>query len=291
VAIRIALATSPGSDLISKDDEILAAALRRRGAIVEIPNWSDSSVEWSSFDLVAIRTTWDYQLRLGEFLSWASRVSETTKLVNDFSLLEWNAHKSYMLDLASSGVPTVPTVVLKWSSQLESALHSFDCEKVIVKPEIGASATDAEVHPAQNIDAISEHVTRLTENGKALMQPFMDRIQTEGELSLAWIDGRVVHAIQKTPAPGDFRVQVEHGGSNVRIEPPDDAIEIAKKCIDSLSVQPVFARVDCVRDEKGTLRLMELELIEPELMFEWAPESADILADRIEHIALPAASL
>jgi glutathione synthase/RimK-type ligase-like ATP-grasp enzyme len=290
VAIRIALATSPGSDLISKDDEILAAALRRRGAIVEIPNWSDSSVDWSNFDLVAIRTTWDYQLRLGEFLSWASRVSETTKLVNDFSLLEWNAHKSYMLDLASSGVPTVPTVVLTSPLEIGSALRSLDCEKVVIKPEVGASATDAEVHSAQNIDAITEHVKRLTENGKALMQPFLSRVQTEGELSLAWIDGRVVHAIRKMPTPGDFRVQVEHGGSNVRVEPPDDALEIAKKCIDVLSGQPVFARVDCVRDDKGTLRLMELELIEPELMFEWAPESADILAARFEHMSLPAAS-
>ena len=289
--MRIALATTPGSELISKDDEILAGSLRARGFFVENPNWSDASVEWASFDLVAIRTTWDYHLRLREFLSWASRVSEVTKLVNDFSLLEWNAHKAYMIDLASVRVPTVSTIVLTSLSEIESALLSLDCERIVIKPEVGASATDAEVHSSLELDAIKAHVRRLSENGKALMQPFMDRIQSEGELSMAWIGGQVVHAVQKTPAKDDFRVQVEHGGSNVRVDPPSDALALAEACIRSLPVEPVFARVDCVRDDKGTFRLMELELIEPELMLEWAPESADVLAERFEHMSLPAGTV
>ena len=257
---------------------------------MEIPNWSESSVDWSGFDLVAIRTTWDYHLRLGEFLSWASHVSEVTKLVNDCSLLEWNSHKSYMLDFATAGVPTVPTIVLTSPSEIESALRSLDCEKIVIKPEVGASATDAGVFSSFDTSGIREHVSHLLEYGKSLIQPFMTRIQSEGELSLAWIGGRVVHAVQKTPAQGDFRVQVEHGGSNVRVEPPSDALNLARTCIESLPVEPVFARVDSVRDDFDVLRLMELELIEPELMFEWAPESADILAERFEQIALPAGS-
>lgn len=288
--VRLALATSPGSDLISKDDAILASSLRGRGMWAECLDWSDFSIEWSGFDLVAIRTTWDYHLRLPEFLAWAERVSEQTKLCNDLSLLEWNAHKSYMVDLAKAGVPTVPTMVLDSLSEIGAALEQLDCKKVVVKPEVGAGAMDAEVYAASDASTIQVHVRRLLESGKALIQPFMTRIQTEGELSLVWIDGGVAHAVQKTPAPGDFRVQVEHGGANVCVEPPQEALDLAHACIRTLPVEPVFARVDCVRDDEDVLRLMELELIEPELMFEWAPESADILAERLAQIAIPAGS-
>ena len=150
---------------------------------------------------------------------------------------------------------------------------------------------DALVHSTADFNQIEKHVSRLLKDGKALIQPFMSRIQREGELSLAWIDGRVAHAVQKTPGPGDFRVQVEHGGSNVRVHPPDDALELAKKCIAALPVEPVYARVDCVRNDGGVLRLMELELIEPELMFEWAPESAASLADVLARKLQPAESV
>lgn len=285
---RIALATTPGSELISKDDAILASSLRLRGFEVENPVWFDASVDWASFDLVVIRTTWDYHLRLGEFLAWALRVSKETKLVNDFELYEWNAHKSYLLKLAACGVPIVPTFVIESLSEVGPAVSALSASQVVVKPEVGASAVDALVHSTADRSAIEEHVSRLLMNGKALIQPFMSRIQSEGELSLAWIDGRVAHAVLKTPGPGDFRVQVEHGGSNLRIEPPSDAEELARACILALPAEPVFARVDCVRDEEGVLRLMELELIEPELMFEWAPESADVLGERFETMALSA---
>lgn len=291
MALRIALATSPGSDEISKDDAILASSLRLRGVSVEVLDWSDTSRDWSTFDLIAIRTTWDYHLRLAEFLSWAFYISTVTKLVNDCSLFEWNAHKAYMLDLAASGVPTVPTMVLTSPSEIDSALQSLECEEVVIKPEVGAGAMDAAIHSISDRGGIEQHVKRLSENGRALMQPFMDRIRSEGELSLAWIGGEVVHAVQKTPAPGDFRVQVEHGGANVRVESSSDAMNLARGCIECLEVEPVFARVDCVRDDLGVLRLMELELIEPELMFEWAPESADVLAERLEQMALPARSI
>ena len=43
------------------------------------------------------------------------------------------------------------------------------------------------------------------------MQPFIENIQTEGEYSLFFFNGEYSHAILKTPAAGDFRVQEEHG--------------------------------------------------------------------------------
>ena len=48
--------------------------------------------------------------------------------------------------------------------------------------------------------------------------------------------------------------------------------------LDAVDDVPVYARVDLV-DVDGVMLLMELELIEPELFFQLAPEAVDRLAD------------
>ena len=35
--------------------------------------WDDPAVDWAAFDLVVVRSTWDYQLRRDAFLAWARR--------------------------------------------------------------------------------------------------------------------------------------------------------------------------------------------------------------------------
>ena len=71
--MRIALVTCERP--IERDDDLdfLAPALRRKGVEVETPGWSDPKVDWSSFDLAMISSTWDYYERQDEFRSWLGR--------------------------------------------------------------------------------------------------------------------------------------------------------------------------------------------------------------------------
>ena len=46
-----------------------------------------------------------------------------------------------------------------------------------------------------------------------LLQPFQQSVLEQGEISLMVMDGRVSHAIRKTPKANDFRVQDDHGGT------------------------------------------------------------------------------
>jgi hypothetical protein len=44
---------------------------------------------------------------------------------------------------------------------------------------------------------------------------------------------------------------------------------------------PLYARVDLLHDEAGTLHLMELELVEPYLFLSLAPHTVQLFADAI----------
>jgi len=47
-----------------REDLQVIAALRRRGIETAHAAWDDGAVDWSSFDLVVVRSTWDYPSRL-----------------------------------------------------------------------------------------------------------------------------------------------------------------------------------------------------------------------------------
>ncbi len=56
------------------------------------------------------------------------------------------------------------------------------------------------------------------------------------------------------------------------------SVVVLAAVLDAVAEVPVYARVDLVAVD-GELLLMELELIEPELFFALAPESAERFAD------------
>ena len=117
-----------------------------------------------------------------------------------------------------------------------------------------------------------------------LLQPFMHSVAQQGEISLCVIGGQVTHAVRKTPKPGDFRVQDDHGGSVHPYWAEPEEIRFAEKAVAACAVPPQYARVDMVRDPAGRLRLMELELIEPELFLRFNPLAARLLAAEIAAI-------
>lgn len=72
----------------------------------------------------------------------------------------------------------------------------------------------------------------------------------------------MTHAIRKTPR---FSGGTEQVSGDVAIA--EDERAFAERALRPFASELVYARVDMVRDTEGTLRLMELELIEPSLYF------------------------
>src|SRR3712207_5074364 len=99
----IGIATCSAAPDLDEDGPVLLDALASAGVRATVGVWDDPEVDWGSFDLVLVRSTWDYPLRRDEFLAWTRRCRRTA---NPADVLAWNTDKRYLSDLSRAGVPT-----------------------------------------------------------------------------------------------------------------------------------------------------------------------------------------
>jgi hypothetical protein len=266
------------------DDELVVEPLRELGHVAEFVPWQKIGVAWREYGGVIIRTTWDYQNNLAAFLEVLQEIESQTRLANPLEIVKWNADKKiYLNDLAKKGAGIVPTI---WndgkidSRQIEQWFEQLRSDELVIKPTVGANAQDALRLPCGEPDAA--RLSMLFDNRSCMIQPFMAGITKEGEFSLFYIDGEYSHAILKTPKPGDFRVQEEHGGIIKSIEPSPGLLAAGKKILTHISTALLYARVDFVRTERDEFALMELELIEPSLYLRTAAHAPRLFAEAID---------
>lgn len=277
---RIAIATCAAYPELKGDDEMLGEALRRRGCEAESIIWDEDGVAWEDFDLCLVRSTWDYHEKHGEFLAWTRRVEAAATLHNPADLIAWNSDKRYLRQLAKAGVPTVPTLWVERGADidLESELAERGWQEAVVKPVVDLGAKNLRRARA---DEAQRALATVLERQEAMVQPFLPSLESEGELSLIYIDGKFSHAVRKHPAAGDFRVQSIWGGTVTPENPEPQHVEVAQRALAQLDEPPLYARIDLVTDLAGNPALIELELIEPNLYLHTDPAAADRLASAV----------
>ncbi len=285
--MKIALATAAGvHDKAEEygdelDEHLIIAALVELGVEAELAVWDDAGVDWSSYDAVVIRSTWDYTARLDEFLAWAQSVEAAgTQLHNSAAVLGWNTHKGYLIELEERGAPIVETAWLGAGDTADLAAIAKDrgWDGVVAKPAVGAGSEGLIVcRTGEDPAAHQAAFEALTAGSDTMVQPFVSSV-VDGELSIVVIGGVVSHAVRKIPAAGDVRVQIEFGGSYTAEEPDADAAALATWLVEATGHDLLFARVDLLADSDGSWLLGELELVEPALMLAWDPASAGRLA-------------
>jgi O-ureido-D-serine cyclo-ligase len=279
----IALVSARAARALDEDLPPLLAACAARGLAAEVVDWDDAHADWSRYALALLRSTWDYTLRLPEFLAWLDRAAAQTRLLNPPEVVRWNVDKHYLADLERAGVPVVPSRFVEPGESAAAALRQFLARhaerELVVKPAVGAGSRDALRHGREETTAIEAHIERLTAAGRsALLQPYLERVDEQGETALIYFDGRFSHAIRKAAL-------LERGAGAVRalfaaerIEPrapAADELAVAARVLAALPFgMPLYARVDLIRDAEGAPRLLELELTEPSLFFDHAPGSA-----------------
>ena len=278
--MQVGLVTYEGLPRLTTDDQMIVPALERLGAIARPVAWSDTGVCWDRYDLLVLRSVWDYSQRYGEFLRWIGRVAGVAPVWNPVSLVSWNAHKRYLLDLQRWGIPIVPTVVVQAGSDIDlrSMMAEKDWGTMVVKPAVSADARDTHRVTVDTLIPAQAFVDRLLADQDLLIQPYRAAIGETGELSFVFVDGEFSHLVRKRPAQGDFRVQEKFGGyAEVESATPDQLYQAAR-VIEVLPVRPLYARVDMVARAGSELELVELELIEPSLFLDRWPPAADRLA-------------
>ncbi|HZV26127.1 MAG TPA: hypothetical protein VFG00_07540 [Acidothermaceae bacterium] len=271
-----------GRQMRKPDPEIhlLVAALEQESIGAVIRPW-DNATDWASVPLVVVRSPWDYSDAHEDFLSWARSVAAVTRMVNPLEVLEWNSHKSYLLDLAAAGVSTVVTTLVHQDApetQQARALGAYPGE-LVIKPAVSVGAIGALRAGATSPEAAT-HLAELAAVGDVLVQPLAQSVLDGGESSLIYFGGRFSHAIRKIPADGDYRVQEHHGGSVVPHEPTGDEFAVAAATLAAAPAPTAYARVDLVA-VAGSPAVMELEAIEPQLFLDRDPGAASRFAAHI----------
>lgn len=275
-------------------DATLREALAERAVTVHLPLWNDPSVDWSAFDLAVVRTVWDYVDDRDAFVAWAQRTGAQVELLNPADVLRWNTHKSYLIELEERGAPVVPTAWLAQGDRvrLDELCDARGWVEVVVKPAVAAGSTGVirVGGSRRDRDEGQAHLDGLLAAGDVMVQPFRMGIAA-GELSLVTVEGRVTHAVRKRPAEGEYRVQGRFGGSYARERPSDDAVALAEWIVGAAGTSLLFARVDLVAADDGTLELSELEATEPDLYLGLSEEGTTVLTDAIVRRALAIAEL
>jgi len=286
--VSVLLATSAALPGGEPGAEALDVALAARGVDARWAVWDDPSVDWAGADLVAVRSTWDYAVRPGEFLAWA-RSLDQDRLLNGAHVFEWNHDKAY-LATSLDGVPVVPTRLASSPAELAAAIG--DLGTTVVKPRVGAGGAGVIVvtdpGDARLGKPLVSHPTYPPVGGPWIAQPLVESIRTRGETSVFVIAGRPVAQVDKLPAAGEIRVHEQFGGSTRPVHLSDEAAAVAlsacRAVAERLGREPDYARVDLVTWQ-GHLHVSELELIEPGLYLDVLPGNAqpfaDLVADRL----------
>ncbi|MDX1999444.1 MAG: hypothetical protein SF066_17125 [Thermoanaerobaculia bacterium] len=285
--MKVALASCRHLPDWEHDDRPLVAALEARGAAVETVPW-DAEVDWSGFAGVLLRTTWDYMDRAEPFRAWVEHVGRVTRLENPPAVVRWNLDKRYLLELARHGVPTLPTAWLApgADSDLGGWLAGHKAEIGFLKPVVGASAVGSLrfATSAEGLAAARRHLAETPSPAGWLLQPYLESVETLGEISAIFVGGELTHAVRKVPPPGDYRVQEDYGATDHALELGPHRTALARRTLAAAEAalghrHPLlYGRTDYLEAADGTLYLTELELIEPALFFRHAPQAADRLA-------------
>jgi len=263
---RIAFLTLAEQGDFVIDDERAVAPLAERGIAVETLPWNRRGVDWKRYDLVVIRSTWDYQHHGQAFLETLDAIEAATRLHNSAAITRWNMQKTYLKELAAKGVPTVPTIWRDGLARggLRMLFDELGSDEAVIKPVMSGNAEGAWRLDREHAHDLAGVIEAYFHRRPLMMQAFERAIVDEGEFSLMYFNGEFSHAIRKVPKAGDFRVQEEHGADIVAVTPEPALRATADAAMAAVGERLLYGRADLVR-HGSEFRVMELELVEPAL--------------------------
>ncbi|GAA3532642.1 hypothetical protein AFL01nite_19380 [Aeromicrobium flavum] len=277
---RIAFATcAKHADGFEDDRE----AARLVGA--EFAVWNDPAVDWSVYDLVVIRSVWDYTIQRDAFVAWARSLGD--RVANPPELIAFNSDKAY---LGALGVPTVPTRYVVPGSEAPELRG-----EVVVKPTVSAGGRDTGRFDPDHHDEARELIAAINAADRvAMVQPYVAGVDAAGETSVVFLGGELSHALHKKPVlreqgtaelldPDDpaSEAAIMHDEDLVTArEAAPEFIDLALAAHGELAARfgvPLYVRVDMVPGPDGPV-VMELEAVEPCLYLDVTPGAAERLA-------------
>jgi len=280
--------TDDYSEAPDRDTDPLIAELQLLGIAAEPVIWH----EWSpraEYDLLVIRTPWNYSSRTSEFLTWLHDAQALIPVLNSPELIRWNLDKVYMRELQAEGIAIVPTQWVKDDDALHHALTSHRDQWVVIKPTISAGAFDTGLLRADSAAAFALGQRILARGLTVMIQPEIPELSEGREKALYFIDGHHTHTISKgalLARGGGLR-----GGSYQEdpqlVEASAAEVHFGESVLAASArltetAMPLYGRIDLVDSAEFGTVLLEAELFEPALNLHLAAAAAQALAESIE---------
>jgi glutathione synthase/RimK-type ligase-like ATP-grasp enzyme len=266
--MKIAILTCQKLPDLTKNDQLLIPALAKVTITATAVIWDDKSVDWTNFDYLIFRNTWDYFEKEAEFNLWLEHIEQLgIKTLNPIAIIKKNKHKFYLREMEKQGIKILPTIFIDKTDQLDldKSMPSH-WKKAVIKPAFSAGSYQTEVFESIDIQKINTCYKEVASEKELLLQEFMPEIQTLGETSIIFFNKKFSHAVNKKPIAGDFRIQVQFGGQYTLVQPSAELVEKAQQIVNTFDGELLYARVDGIVIN-NELHLMEVECIEPDLYF------------------------
>lgn len=267
-------------------DNLVAEHLKHLGHDILVAPWDEDLSTFTSSDLVILRANWDYHQKIPDFERWLLHIdSSPARMLNPLEMVQWNLRKSYMMELGKNGLSIPKTFSFKDGAELRTIYSRQNWDTAILKPAYGASGM---LVKRVAIDELEEWINDVYPKRPAdewLVQEYLENITKMGELSLVFINGTFTHGVRKIPHSGDFRIHSRFKGvteaTEISADVLDQAQHVMNFVVQRFGESPLYTRIDGVVQPDGRFLLLELELNEPTLYFDFAPKAAKIMARAI----------
>ena len=289
--MRVAFVTTIDDEAIEDDVDLdlEKLAFAAAGLELHLAPWEDESVEWTSFDLVVVRTPWNYVEHLPAFRRWLAGLDATTRLWNPAPVIEWNLDKRYLLDLSSRGVAIVPTAYIDSVAEFRDSVSSIETGEFILKPSISAGSRLTGRFSVGDPHAESLAMQIIGAGLIVMVQPLASSVDHLGEIGTVVFDGEVSHSFRKGPilASGGELIGGAYREDISPIRAPDDVLALVREAsavaTDHLRAMQwmgrdeelLYARFDVVRLDDRSPALLEAELFEPCFFLPTDPAAVD----------------
>lgn len=282
VAVASCLSADGRSIFPDVDLPLLAESLRALRIHAAAAAWEDSTVDWSTYDLVVIRSTWTSVDQPERYLQWLESTASVVGVENNASLIAWNLDKRHLIDVEAVGIPVTPTTWVAPDQEYHPPVGPF-----VVKPAVSGGGRDTALYTGPSA-AATDHVRRLHAAGTTVMvQRYVESTTTVGETKMVYIDGRLSHALRVGPLlEPDTGVMERPWERPVAVEPatptPAESRTAARVMgfVEERFGQPLYGRIDtCMIDDEPCI--LEIEFVDPSLSLWAAGDAAGQLAAAI----------
>lgn len=275
-SMKIAILTCDQLPKLNLADQPLIGELAKHNVVAVPMIWDDPNTDWTDFDYLVFRNTWDYFEKETQFNTWIDHIEKLgIKTLNSIAVIKQNKHKFYLREMERNGVTILPTVFIDKTNTLDiRKIMPSHWKKAVIKPAFSAGSYQTEVFDTDDIVKINSQYHSIASEKELLLQEFIPEIQTLGETSFIFFNKKFSHAVNKKPADGDFRIQVQFGGKYTLIDPENSLIAQAQKIVDGFPADLLYARVDGIIIN-NQLFLMEVECIEPDLYLDLSEGAID----------------